>query len=91
MNHLPEAYFFFKQQLQEAQQERAKLKRAYEAKIASMNEEIKHLKEQIEAQHLMIKNSVEYVLRLESQINTFKQDLDIAPAQAPKGQKRIVK
>jgi hypothetical protein len=76
MSKIPESYYFYKDQLRRAKEEKAKLKKAYESKITGLNDEISFLKEQIKAQHTMIEQSIEYVMKLEKQINTF--DLEIS-------------
>ena len=75
MNKIPESYYFYKEQLSKAKAEKAKLKKEYESKIVGLNDEISFLKEQIEAQHTMIAQSIEYVMRLEKQIKTFDMEL----------------
>jgi SMC interacting uncharacterized protein involved in chromosome segregation len=72
MVHLPQSYFFYKEQLHKAQEEKKELKKAYEEKVGGLMKEIDYLKEQIDAQHIMIKNTVEYALKLESEIQKFK-------------------
>lgn len=76
MINLPESYFVYKEHLHKAQEERKKLKLAYEMKICEMKKEIDYLKEQIESQHLMIRNTVEYAIKLENEINVFRKDLN---------------
>ncbi|MGM0582583.1 MAG: hypothetical protein ACQETL_18035 [Bacteroidota bacterium] len=76
MSRIPESYYFYKDQLRRVKEEKAILKKEYESKINGLNEEITYLKEQIHAQHIMIEQSVEYVLKLEEQIKIF--DLEIS-------------
>lgn len=76
MSKIPESYYFYKDQLRKAKEEKAKLKKEYEIKINGLNDEISFLKEQIQAQHTMIEQSIEYVMRLEQQVKSF--DLEIS-------------
>lgn len=76
MSRLPEAYFIYREQLLKAKEDKLRLKRAYEAELSQLKDEIVFLKEQIDAQHGMIKNSVEYALKLENQIERFKSKLN---------------
>ncbi|SMG16166.1 hypothetical protein SAMN05661096_00828 [Marivirga sericea] len=77
MNRIPESYYFYKDQLRKAKEEKAKLKKEYELKVNGLNDEIAFLKEQIRSQHTMIEQSVEYVLKLEQQIKSFDLELSI--------------
>jgi|GEM_PF-4115447 TolA-binding protein len=76
MSKIPESYYFYKDQLRRAKEDKAKLKKEYDSKINHLNGEISFLKEQIQAQHTMIEQSIEYVMRLEQQLKTF--DLEIS-------------
>ncbi|WP_296618942.1 hypothetical protein [Marivirga sp.] len=76
MSKIPESYYFYKDQLRRAKEEKEKLKKIYESKINGLNDEISFLKEQINAQHTMIEQSIEYVMRLEEQMKIF--DLEIS-------------
>jgi TolA-binding protein len=75
MSRVPESFYFYKAQLQRAKEEKERLKKDYEAKIDNLNNEISFLKEQIQAQHTMIEQSVDYVMKLEQQINSFNLEL----------------
>jgi SMC interacting uncharacterized protein involved in chromosome segregation len=75
MNRIPESYYFYKDQLRKAREEKAKLKKEYESKVNGLNDEISFLKEQIQAQHTMIEESIGYVMKLEQQIKTFDLEL----------------
>ncbi|WP_375578012.1 hypothetical protein ABWH96_13270 [Marivirga tractuosa] len=75
MSKIPESYYFYKDQLRRAKEEKDKLKKEYESKINSLNDEISFLKEQIQSQHTMIEQSIEYVMRLEQQVKTFDLEL----------------
>ena len=77
MNRIPESYYFYKDQLRKAKEEKEKLKREYELKVNGLNDEISFLKEQIQSQHAMIEQSVEYVLKLEQQIKSFDMELSV--------------
>lgn len=76
MNKIPESYYFYQEHLRKAKEEKEKLKKEYNSKIEGLNNEISFLKEQIEAQHTMISQSVEYVLKLEKDIKSVSSDLD---------------
>ena len=75
MSRIPESYYFYKDQLRRAKEEKAKLQKEYESKINGLNDEISFLKEQIQAQHTMIEQSIDYVTKLENQIKTFDLEL----------------
>jgi len=75
MNKIPESYYFYKNKLRQAKEEKERLKKEYESKIVGLNDEISFLKEQIIAQNGMIEQSIEYVLKLEQQIKTFDMEL----------------
>jgi len=79
MSRIPESYYFYKDQLRRAREEKAKLKKEYESKINGLNDEILFLKEQIKAQHSMIEQSVDYVMKLEKQIKSF--DIELSEGQ----------
>ncbi len=76
MNKIPESYYFYKEHLRKAKEDKEKLKKEYNSKIENLNSEINFLKEQIDAQHTMISQSIEYVLKLEKDIKTVGSDLD---------------
>jgi len=75
MNKIPESYYFYKNKLRQAKEEKERLKKEYESKIVGLNDEISFLKEQITAQNGMIEQSIEYVLKLEQQIKSFDLEL----------------
>jgi len=75
MSRIPESYYFYKDQLRRAKEVKAKLQKEYESKINGLNDEISFLKEQIQAQHSMIEQSIDYVMKLEQQIKTFDLEL----------------
>jgi len=75
MSRIPESYYFYKDQLRRAKEEKAKLKKEYESKISGLNDEISFLKEKIQAQHTMIEQSIENVMKLEQQLKTFDLEL----------------
>jgi peptidoglycan hydrolase CwlO-like protein len=76
MNKIPESYYFYKEHLRKAKEEKAKLQKEYNSKIDGLNNEINFLKEKIDAQHTMISQSIEYVLKLEKDIKSVGADLD---------------
>jgi septal ring factor EnvC (AmiA/AmiB activator) len=75
MSRIPESYYFYKDQLRRAKEEKEKLQKEYELKVNGLNDEISFLKEQIKAQHTMIEESVNYVMKLEQQIKSFDLEL----------------
>jgi predicted RNase H-like nuclease (RuvC/YqgF family) len=75
MSKIPESYYFYKDQLRIAREEKEKLKKEYDSKITGLDGEISFLKEQIQSQHTMIEQSIEYVLRLEQQLKSFDMEL----------------
>jgi len=79
MSKIPESYYFYQDQLRKAREEKAKLKKEYESKIMGLNTEISFLKEQIQAQHTMIEQSIEYVMKLEQQVKTFDMEISADP------------
>jgi hypothetical protein len=79
MSKIPESYYFYQDQLRKAREEKAKLKKEYESKIIGLNTEISFLKEQIQAQHTMIEQSIEYVMKLEQQVKTFDMEISADP------------
>ena len=76
MNKIPESYYFYKEHLRKAKEEKEKLKKEYNSKIEGLNSEITFLREQIESQHTMISQSIEYVLKLEKDIKSVDSDLN---------------
>jgi predicted HicB family RNase H-like nuclease len=77
MSRIPESYYFYKDQLRKAKEEKEKLKKEYDLKVNGLNDEIDFLKEQIKSQHTMIEQSIEYVLKLEQEIKKFGMELSI--------------
>lgn len=71
----PESYLIFKEELKKAEIEKAKLKEGYEAKIDAMNRELSYLKEQISSQQDMMRTTVEYATKLESELNTLRSKI----------------
>ncbi len=75
MSKIPESYYFYKDQLRRSKEEKEKLKKEYESKINSLNDETLFLKEKIQAQHTMIEQSIENVMRLEQQLKSFDMEI----------------
>lgn len=65
----------FKEELEKARLEKERLKREYEAKLAEMNKELARLKEQIQSQQELIKTTLDYAVRLEENLGTFKEEV----------------
>jgi len=75
MKRLPQAYMIFREELHRVKLEKKKLKEEYEQYIQQMNQEISFLKEQIDSQHQMLSNSIDYANRLENQLEYFQGKL----------------
>jgi TolA-binding protein len=75
MSRIPESFYFYQDQLRKVREEKIQLQKQYESKIDGLNSEISFLKEQIEAQHTMIAQSIEHVMNLEKQIKVFDLEL----------------
>lgn len=71
----PEAFLIFKEEQKKAELEKKKLREEYEAKIADMKDELSFLKEQIMAQQEMIKNSIEYITKVEGELGSLKNKM----------------
>jgi hypothetical protein len=71
----PESFLIFKEELEKAKLEKERLKKEYEAKLAEMNQELSRLKEQILAQQELIKTSMDYAIRLEENLGSFKEEV----------------
>jgi chromosome segregation ATPase len=71
----PEAYLIFKAELKKAQLEKEKLRKAYEEKLADLNRELARLKEQIAAQQELMKTTIDYAIRIEEDMDHFKQEV----------------
>jgi uncharacterized protein (DUF3084 family) len=73
----PESFLIFKEELEKARIEKERLKKEYEAKVANMNIELARLKEQIQSQQELIKTTLEYAIRLEENLGSFKEEVSI--------------
>lgn len=71
----PESFLIFKEELEKARIEKERLKREYEAKLSEMNKELARLKEQIQSQQELIKTTLDYAIRLEENLGTFKEEV----------------
>ncbi|MBD3627864.1 MULTISPECIES: hypothetical protein [Cyclobacterium] len=72
----PESYLIFKAELKKAQIEKERLRRAYEEKLLEMNLELSRLKEQIEAQQELMKTTINYAIKLEEDLDNFKEEVE---------------
>ena len=72
MRNVPESFMIFREELQKVKQEKQQLKRKYDKQIQEMQEELSYLREQIESQHIMIENAIEYANQLQSQLDQYK-------------------
>ncbi|MDX5478169.1 hypothetical protein [Fontibacter flavus] len=71
----PESFLIFKEELEKARLEKEKLKKEYEAKLENMNKELERLKEQIQSQQELIKTTLDYAIRLEENLGSFKEEV----------------
>lgn len=72
----PESFLIFKAELKKAQIEKERLRRAYEEKLLEMNLELSRLKEQIEAQQELMKTTINYAIKLEEDLDNFKEQVE---------------
>lgn len=72
----PEAYLIFKAELKNAQLEKEKLRKAYEDKLGELNRELARLKEQIASQQELMKTTIDYAIRIEEDMDHFKQEVE---------------
>lgn len=71
----PESFLIFKEELEKAKLEKERLKKEYEHKLTDMNQELSRLKEQIQAQQELIKTTLDYAIRLEENLGSFKEEV----------------
>lgn len=71
----PESFLIFKEELEKARLEKEKLKKEYEVKLEDMNKELERLKEQIQSQQELIKTTLDYAIRLEENLGSFKEEV----------------
>ncbi|WP_194976906.1 hypothetical protein [Aquiflexum lacus] len=71
----PESFLIFKEELEKARIEKERLTREYEIKLADMNKELARLKEQIQSQQELIKTTLDYAIRLEENLGSFKAEV----------------
>jgi hypothetical protein len=72
----PESYLIFKSELEKAKVEKEQLRLEYEAKLANINKELSRLKEQISAQQELMKTTINYAIKLEGDLGSFKQEVE---------------
>jgi cob(I)alamin adenosyltransferase len=75
----PESFLIFKEELKKAQLEKERLQREYDAKLAEMNKELYRLKEQISVQQELMKTTLDYAIRLEENLDHFKEEVTKRP------------
>ncbi len=80
----PESFLIFKEELQKARLEKERLQKEYESKLSDMNSELERLKEQISAQQELMKTTLEYAIRLEENLGSFKVEVANAPTMKKK-------
>ena len=71
----PESFLLFKEELRKAQPEKDRLKLEYDNTISQVNNELARLKEQIQAQHEMLRTTIDYASNLEEKLSQIKQDV----------------
>lgn len=71
----PESYLIFKEELEKAKLEKERLEQEYKEKLSEMNLELSRLKEQIQSQQELIKTSLDYAIRLEENLGSFKDEV----------------
>jgi DNA polymerase III delta prime subunit len=71
----PESFLIFKEELEKARLEKERLEKEYESKLGDMNRELFRLKEQIQSQQELIKTTLEYAIRLEENLCSFKEEV----------------
>lgn len=72
----PESFLIFKAELKKAQLEKERLRKAYEEKLVDMNRELSRLKEQIEAQQELMRTTIDYAIKLEEDLGSFKEEVE---------------
>jgi membrane-anchored protein YejM (alkaline phosphatase superfamily) len=65
----------FKEELRKAQLEKDRLKSEYDKNISEVNKELARLKEQIQAQHEMLRTTIDYASNLEEKLSQIKKDV----------------
>jgi TfoX/Sxy family transcriptional regulator of competence genes len=80
----PESFLIFKEELKKARLEKERLQKEYKAKLSEMNIELDRLKEQIAAQQELMKTTLEYAIRLEDNLDTFKVEVANTPTMKKK-------
>ncbi|MGY6560422.1 MAG: hypothetical protein ACXIT9_14185 [Nitritalea sp.] len=71
----PESFLIFKEELKKARLEKERLRKEYEGKLADMNKELDRLKEQISAQQELMKTTLEYAIKLEENLDHFRDEV----------------
>lgn len=72
----PESYLIFKEELKKAKLEIELLRKEYEEKLVDINQELSRLKEQISAQQELMKTTINYAIKLEDNLGSFKQEVE---------------
>jgi len=72
----PESYLIFKAELKKAKLEKELLRKEYEEKLVDINQELSRLKEQISAQQELMKATINYAIKLENNLGSFKQEVE---------------
>ncbi|MHA7128903.1 hypothetical protein [Algoriphagus namhaensis] len=81
----PESFLLFKEELRKVQLEKERIRKQYEAKLAEMNQELCRLKEQIDAQQDMLRTTLDYAVRLETDLDKIKDEVNDSLVQRRNG------
>jgi hypothetical protein len=71
----PESFLLFKEELKKAQLEKERLILHYEQQLSEVNLELYRLKEQINSQQDMMRNTLEYASNLEIRLTEVKEEV----------------
>jgi len=85
MKNPPESFLLFKEELRKVQLEKERVKNRYESKLNEVNKELCRLKEQIDSQQDMLKTTLEYAIKLENNLDQFKEELSLTKVQNRNG------
>ena len=85
MKNPPESFLLFKEELRKVQLEKERIKNRYESKLNEVNKELCRLKEQIDSQQDMLKTTLEYAIKLENNLDQFKEELTLTKIQNRNG------
>jgi len=72
---VPESFYIYRELLSKITQQKEELKKKYQLKVENLTSEVDFLKEQIDAQNTMISQTIEYIERLENQVNNMNIEI----------------